>query len=394
MLSNKGLKNIICCVFFFMVIPLGVAVCKRLYDKIKSEEHKEKGKVVQTLIKNYCLIQMIGCPGLFLLTWPTQMNNDNLHIIDSSDTIIVIHIVRAMYHFHRVYLSFHSLIVATTRYTFLMYDIQTEFYGVKKFRNLFISLSIGVPLIHTIISICVQPLEVRWFSLFSVYNDSVSVPSEAHGLFFHRVTTAEEYNISLYYLINKLLPSPLVFGLQIFDSAIFLLISMNIAELFLYTHLFIHFHRYDSIPFNCYFNNLVFSNLHIRFYVMILMYYFRLEQENGINELLNDNAKRSRKHTQTVNIQMSVMTWSIEFITGCVLMIHFTMSDNITIIIIISLFDVIMTFVVIPGAYILNTEVMKSKIIQNGWFRSLRTLTSSGRIQPAANEEGNVQNIQ
>ena len=127
---------------------------------------------------------------------------------------------------------------------------------------------------------------------------------------------------------------------------------------------------------------------------MKFMFYFRLEQHNGVNELLNDNAKRSRKHTQTVNIQMSVMTWLMEFITGCLLMINFTMSDNITIIIIISLFDVIMTFVVIPGAYILNTEVMKSKIIQNGWFRSLRTLPSSGRIQPAANEEANVQNIQ
>ena len=258
MLSNIDLANVMAFVFSFMVMPLGIVICKRLYDKIKSEEHKEKGKVVQTLIKNYCLIQMIGWPGLFLFSSAIQINNGTFHIVDTSETINAIHLLRAFYHFYRVYLSFHSLIVATTRYTFLMYDIQTEFYGVKKFRNLFISLSIGVPLIHTIISICVQPLEVRWFSLFSVYNDSVSVPSEAHGLFFHRVTTAEEYNISLYYLINKLLPSPLVFGLQIFDSAIFLLISMNIAELFLYTHLFIHFHRYDSIPFNCYFNNLVF----------------------------------------------------------------------------------------------------------------------------------------
>ena len=126
MLPNIVFTSTIGCVFVFIVMPLGVAVCKRLYEKIKSEEHKEKGKVVQTLIKNYCLL----------------------------------------YHFYRVYLSFHSLVVATTRYTFLMYDIQTESYGVKKLRNLFISVSIGVPLIHTIISICVQPLEVRWFSLF------------------------------------------------------------------------------------------------------------------------------------------------------------------------------------------------------------------------------------
>ena len=122
---------------------------------------------------------------------------------------------------------------------------------------------------------------------------------------------------------------------------------------------------------------------------MKLIYYFRLEQESGVNELLNDNAKRSRKHTQTVNIQMSVMTWSIEFITGFLLMMNFTMSDNITIIIIISFIDVVMTFVLIPGAYILNTEVMKRRVIENGWFRSLRSVSSSGRIEPAANEAAN-----
>ena len=127
---------------------------------------------------------------------------------------------------------------------------------------------------------------------------------------------------------------------------------------------------------------------------MKLISHFRLEKESGVNELLSDDAKRRRKHTETVNIQMSFMTWLIEFITGCLLIILFTLDDNITIIIILFLLDSIMTLVAIPGAYILNTEIMKSKIIQNGWFRSLRTLTSSGRIQLAANEDANVHNNQ
>ena len=253
MLSYISLINIFGCVFFFFVMPLGVAVCKRLYEKIKSEEHKEKGKVVQTLIKNYCLIQMIGCPGLLLLTWPIEINNAFLHVVDSSETIIAIHMVRALYHFYRVYLSFHSLIVATTRYTFLMYDIQTEIYGVKKLRNLFISGSIGVPLILTVICISVQPIEIRWLQLFAVYNDSASLLTEAEyggGRIGVGFLTAEEYNIGLYNLISKLLPSSLVFGLHVFLTATFILISSNIVELFLYAHLFSHFHRYDSILYH------------------------------------------------------------------------------------------------------------------------------------------------
>ena len=117
-----------------------------------------------------------------------------------------------------------------------------------------------------------------------------------------------------------------------------------------------------------------------------------MEQESGVNELLNDSAKRSRKHTQTVNIQMSVMTWSIEFITGFLLMMNFTMSDNITIIIIISFIDVVMAFVMIPGAYFLNAEDMKTRVIKNGWFRSIRSASTSGRIAPAENEAANELN--
>ena len=122
------------------------------------------------------------------------------------------------------------------------------------------------------------------------------------------------------------------------------------------------------------------------------IYYFRIEQESGVNELLDDNAKRRRKHTETVNIQMSVMTWLIEFITGALVITLFTLDDNVTMIILIALLDNIMTCMVIPGAYILNTEIMKSKIIQNGWFRSLKPLRPSRRIQPAENEAANDPN--
>ena len=125
-----------------------------------------------------------------------------------------------------------------------------------------------------------------------------------------------------------------------------------------------------------------------------MIYHYRVEQESGVNELLNDNAKRRRKHTETVSIQLSVVTWLIEFITGVLLITLFTLGDNVAIIIIIGLLDTIMSFVAIPGAYILNTEIMKSKIIQNGWFRSLRPVRFSGRIHPIENEAGNNPNNQ
>ena len=43
--------------FCLFIVPLGLAICRKLYIDTKNEEHKEKGKVIQRIMKTYCLIQ-------------------------------------------------------------------------------------------------------------------------------------------------------------------------------------------------------------------------------------------------------------------------------------------------------------------------------------------------
>ena len=243
MLSNTYLTKIFVVAFVFIVLPLGLFVCKKLYDKMKNEEHREKGKVIQTIIKNHCLIQMIAWPTLCLFSLLIFLNNDTFHFIDPFKTIFAIQIFRCLYHFFRVYLSFHSLIVAIARYSFLMYDIQTDIIGIPKLRSLFISCRIGVPIMHSILYACTATFQVRWILLFAIRNNSMSIPSEQHGFFSIQVTEEKEYNNLLYNIIKNLMPPQVIFGLQLFEAAIFILIASNIIEGFLYTHLFIHFHR-------------------------------------------------------------------------------------------------------------------------------------------------------
>ena len=243
MLSDTSLIQIFSCVFGFIVMPLGMFVCKKLYDKIKSEEHKEKGKVVQTIIKNHCLIQMVSWPTLYFLGVLILINNTTTQLVDSAETLNAIHVFRGYYHFFRVYLSFHSLIVAVTRYVFVMYDIQTEIFGVQRLKKLFVLGSIGVPVIDTIVYEAMSPFEAHWLPLLVVHNDSVSVVSEQHSVSYAKIMLDEEYNIELYNIINEYLPSPIIFGTTIVSITFMTLHLLNIAEGFLYTHIFIHFNR-------------------------------------------------------------------------------------------------------------------------------------------------------
>ena len=84
---------------------------------------------------------------------------------------------------------------------------------------------------------------------------------------------------------------------------------------------------------------------------------------------------------------MSVISWSIEFITGILMLILALVTNDITMIISLAFVDCILSFVVIPGAYILNTEGTKQLIIKNGWLRSFRALFPSRKIQPALNDD-------
>ena len=96
---------------------------------------------------------------------------------------------------------------------------------------------------HSILYACTATFQVRWILLFAIRNNSMSIPSEQHGFFSIQVTEAKEYNNLLYNIIKNIMPPQVIFGLQLFEAAIFILIASNIIEGFLYTHLFIHFHR-------------------------------------------------------------------------------------------------------------------------------------------------------
>ena len=113
---------------------------------------------------------------------------------------------------------------------------------------------------------------------------------------------------------------------------------------------------------------------------------FRQEQNSSVNNLLSDLSKQNRRRTHLVNIQISVITWSAEFLTGILMLVSFLLPHSMTVVIILGFFDIILSFVLIPSVYILNTEVVKAIFIRNGWLRSIRSHFVSNRVQPAPNE--------
>ena len=75
---------------------------------------------------------------------------------------------------------------------------------------------------------------------------------------------------------------------------------------------------------------------------------------------------------------MTILTWSLELITGIVaLSMYFISSHDDSLQaanIVLVLLTHFLHFIIIPSAYNLNTGVVKECILKNGWLRSLRAV--------------------
>ena len=236
MQSSEIVIYLITCVF---VIPLVIFVNKRLYSNISNEEHLEKGKVIQYIVKTYALVQCLGWPIIVLAFGAIKfVGHFSLRLPVKS----LVAIFRFLYSLLRDYVQFHSLIVAITRYTFIVYDTSATIFGINRLRKIFIVASIGVPLFSSAIYEVSIPLEKTYINWFynkewtdSFKNDSGKQNADPTDL---------ELESSFFVLFHKLFSSSVVNIVISVGHILFSIIYTNLVEGCIYTHIFVWVHRY------------------------------------------------------------------------------------------------------------------------------------------------------
>ena len=94
----------------------------------------------------------------------------------------------------------------------------------------------------------------------------------------------------------------------------------------------------------------------------------RKENKKFLNVALSEESRIKRGRQRTVNIQMTITSWSLEFVTGVILIIVITVVQCAE----VERFwpggsfialDAILNSIVIPSSYLLNNEVNKALIV-------------------------------
>ena len=115
---------------------------------------------------------------------------------------------------------------------------------------------------------------------------------------------------------------------------------------------------------------------------MVCELFFRANNQPSVRQALSEEAILRRERRGTINIQMTMLAWSLELISSILLFISvfaiFTKVDThkesryekFWIV----AFDASINCIVIPLAYILNLEDNKHQIVSNGWCKGLRSI--------------------
>ena len=235
MQSYEIVVYVITCVF---VIPFAIIVNKKLYSNIKNEEHLEKGKVIQYLVKTYALVQCVGWPFIILTYGSIRLIS---HFSFGLQLKTLVHSFRFLYTIFRDYVQFHSLIIAISRYTFIVHDSSATRFGINRLRKIFITSSVVVPLLSSVFYEFTCPIEKSY--LYWSYGQQWAETSQNNTKNQSYEQSGDELESIFFVLFRTIFSPSVVNAISMVENVLFSIIYSNLIEGCIYCHLFIWLHR-------------------------------------------------------------------------------------------------------------------------------------------------------
>ena len=226
-------------IFCIVVITLGIIVNAKLYRNVKNEEHLEKGKIVQKIMKDYCLAQCITWPILIVTAFTLKINKDVFDIIPRKIVSHIIIVIRFLNTFNSCYGGYNSLVIAICRWACIVHESAVEKFGVKMLRKVLITSSFGVPILYSVLNDSLMPVEQVWSAFFmpnqtTLMNETTFREPDPNKFIL---------DSPLYLVTEAYLPRVFKYGLKLVWFVILTSVHSNVLEGILYLHTYIFYKR-------------------------------------------------------------------------------------------------------------------------------------------------------
>ena len=199
--------------------------------------------MIQRIMKTYAVVQCVAWPCWGVCSWLLLVDNEMIHLLSPSLNLIAVFTLRFAFTIIRCYVGFNSLIIAICRYCFIVFDEKTSKYGIQNARRIFISASIGIPLLVALSNEAATPIEYHPWIIY-MHNDlELTRNSYINNTYFNANEIDDTFQSPIYRFANRYFPTVMTYGVKLFCMAAILLIFSNISEGILYLHTYIYCRR-------------------------------------------------------------------------------------------------------------------------------------------------------
>ena len=220
-------------------ITIGIAINCKVYRNINEEELKDKGKVIQRIIKTYALVQCVSWPLVLVLIGVKSAVIRSAFLVNHpSMTVTFIHISNFIVKLTLMYVGFNSLIIAVCRYTFMMIVTHNDASTIKKIRQLIVTISIMVPIIITVLNEAFVPMSEYKIHLMPHQVEILETKMSSNTFCILQNTTLIIRQSLIYDDIQDLMPQSFLRPLKDVVCIINFAACSNIFEAVFYTHIF------------------------------------------------------------------------------------------------------------------------------------------------------------
>ena len=234
---NLSTSNVFAMISFAIIILTGAGVNIRLFKNVKNETHREKGKVIQQVMKTYAMVQIIAWPCIMLAIILFRINRLLYGLFHPCLVTYVLMGMRFLFNIVRIYIGLNSIVVAVCRYLFIVCDEKISNFGIQRFKRIIIGASFWVPVLLGIL----REATVPWVHTFDIENQSCSLP-KAHP--FNEDFSETTTQSPIYTLTHNYVSSSVIYGIRLILYTLILTILSNTVEGILYLLTFRHTKRY------------------------------------------------------------------------------------------------------------------------------------------------------
>ena len=225
-------------IVFLTMVPIAIVINKKLYQNVKLEKHRETGKIIQRILMTYSIVQCL-LPALIHVLGIPFLDIEIFEKFDESFMSILTQIFRTSLIFYISYRGLHSLIIAFSRYMFIVFSHKADKIGIRKLKLVLIGSSISFPLFFSLLCQCTFSIKNRE-QMMEIAEQKCGRYTRLDNNSFTECldTMLNSMEFPLYEFIHENVNSAFISmtrGILVFIAGA---IHSNITELFIHIHIF------------------------------------------------------------------------------------------------------------------------------------------------------------